>query len=182
MLFSFSVGIKKMHSESLPSRGGFTSGTAFSNLFNAIQDLVISVDFGEGVENCEDEKCEVPTPTPPPTPTCECYSVQGCDDTMPTVYSSCDGKNVPDYFAIGHNTKDAACYENLGKTGFGSPHEDCVRYINKIGLSDKVKHDFYARRDCDAVRSVFKNCEYRTESDFDLNNLIINDNYPKERF
>ena len=57
-----------------------------------------------------------------------------------------------------------------------------TEFENKIGLSDKVKHDFYARRDCDAVRSVFKNCEYRTESDFDLNNLIINDNYPKERF
>ena len=78
--------------------------------------------------------------------------------------------------------KFSGLYENLGKTGFGSPHEDCVRYIDKIGLSDKVKHNFYARRDCDAVRSVFKNCEYRGENNFNLNNLIINNDYPKERF
>lgn len=76
--------------------------------------------------------------------------------------------------------KFASLYENFGDS-FGSPHEDCVKQINRVGLSDKVRHTFFARKDCDAVRSIFENCEY-VDKEFDLKRLIVNKHYPKERF
>ena len=77
--------------------------------------------------------------------------------------------------------KFSALYDSWEYYNLRDPHKDCVRHIDAIGLTSKLKFILYEQRDQYTVRSRIINCEYNPESEFDVNKLKWFDSHNFER-
>ena len=78
--------------------------------------------------------------------------------------------------------KFSTLYDSWETYGIRDPHSECVYHIYETGLSKNLKHVFYEKMHHDNVRAKFKNCEFKSGYEFDVEKLELFSTYPRERF